>query len=212
MGRKALTLFIFTVLAIAAVLLFFSGEPVRSKEVHQLVDATSGATKSRMQEDVEHSPGTAKESYAMGRLYLVDGEYRSALVLFNEAIDIDPTFAEAYYVRGRVYLKLDDISKALDDFNRVIELAPEGARVLAASYYSRAGILLDRGEYQRAIEDTTKALELMPHTAMFHALRGEAYQKTGNTERALRDYETAADLDPAYEMRLKKKINELRQE
>src|SRR5438309_11751108 len=64
--------------------------------------------------------------------------------------------------------------------------------------------LLDRGDQALRDEQTFAAIEafsgaiaLRPDSMLAHFRRGETYQRRGELEEAVRDFGTAADLDPA---------------
>ena len=56
-----------------------------------------------------------------------------------------------------------------------------------------------KGEYQKAIHHYTKAIELRPKDADAYINRAAAYENTGDLVMALRDINTALDLDPRVE-------------
>ena len=51
-----------------------------------------------------------------------------------------------------------------------------------------------KGNYDRAIADLTRAIELTPDYALAYELRGKAYQKKGDLDRAKPDLAKAKQL------------------
>lgn len=58
--------------------------------------------------------------------------------------------------------------------------------------------LLAKGEARKAADLATEALKIEPEEALFYALRGEARQKLGQQNEALKDFDKAVALNPEY--------------
>lgn len=94
--------------------------------------------------------------------------------------------------------------KAIDEINKMVEANPQYAQ----AYNVRAMICLyfaQDKDYKRIVDDITKAISL-PHSkldqeffktsASAYSVRAKAYKEVGNNEKAIRDLETAINLDP----------------
>ena len=60
--------------------------------------------------------------YNRGFIYMLMGDYTSAIGSFNEAIAIKPDLGEAFYNRGLMYFKLGNREKGVADLSNAGEL------------------------------------------------------------------------------------------
>lgn len=68
------------------------------------------------------SPKNVYALYNRGVVYLLMGDYTSAINSFNAAIDIKPDLGEAYYNRGLMYFKLGNRDKGVADLSAAGEM------------------------------------------------------------------------------------------
>ena len=132
--------------------------------------------------------------YNRGSARLAAAEYDGAIADLTEAIKLKPDLARAYCNRGLGLLRNGDHDKARDDFEKGMKIKVE----LPLCYYGRGEVALSEGRYQEAIEDLTIGINLKP-AAEALAHRATAYERLGESSKALRDYRNALSLRPRFE-------------
>lgn len=125
------------------------------------------------------------------------GNYKGAIKYFTQVLQIDSQSDRAYYNRGMARFKLGDNQGAKADFTQALEIN----RSYAEAYLSRGTVQRKLGSYQQAIQDFTQALQLKPNEAQTYYNRAVTYAKLGEKRRsvadkqkALADYQQAANL------------------
>jgi Tfp pilus assembly protein PilF len=140
---------------------------------------------------IELEPDHFEGWYNRGSSRLVARQYDEAIFDLTEAIRLKPDLAYAYCNRGLGYLRKAEQEKARADFEKGLELRVD----MPLCYAGLGDIKLADGKYQDAIEDLTRGINLKP-TAEALAHRGTAYERLGESEKALRDYRSALSLSP----------------
>jgi len=110
--------------------------------------------------------------------------------------------ADQYYAEGMLFYERMEYDKSIESFNRVLELAPYG-KDNDVVYYNRGMAHLRNRQYDKSIYDFTRASELTSpgdKELKFDILtfRGEAYQKSGELDEAIKDYTDAIVLIPEH--------------
>jgi tetratricopeptide (TPR) repeat protein len=148
-----------------------------------------------------------------------------ALQDFNAALDIDERNVDCLMTRGGLNRKLGCLAEAVHDFSRVIEIQPHNSRALVnrAMVYERAndlqaavvdcrralqidpcsakahfclGLCLEReDDDESALDAISRAIELESNVAYFNA-RGMLYDKIGQFDLCIQDFNNAIGLDP----------------
>ena len=122
-----------------------------------------------------------------GQAYWSARDFVRAIQDYDEAIRLDPESANAYHGRGISYYLLRQYEEAVQDFDEALRLAPDDALV----YNNRALAHVALGNFDQAVADAIKATELIPTpTGLFYLdVRGYAYLKAGEYEKARQDYD-----------------------
>lgn len=68
------------------------------------------------------SPKNVYAHFNKGNVYVLQGDYTSAISCFTTAIELKPDLAEAYYNRGLMYLRLGNKTSGVDDLSKAGEL------------------------------------------------------------------------------------------
>jgi tetratricopeptide (TPR) repeat protein len=128
-------------------------------------------------------------------VFLGTGEYDKAIAYCNKGIELGDN--SAYIDRGMAYLKQKEYDRAIDDYTNVIDRGPD--ECVSVAYNNRAEALNFKGEYAKALVDANKAIELSLddgafYDGEFYDTRGYIYCLSGDSDKALADFNTAIDL------------------
>lgn len=140
---------------------------------------------------IDLAPDRFEGWYNRGAAHLAARQYDEAIADLTEAIRLKPDLAHAYCNRGLGHLRKKEHAKARADFDKGLEL--EVGRALC--YVGRGEIKLADRNYRSAVEDLTRGINLKP-TAEALARRGNAYERLGKRDKALKDYKNALSLRP----------------
>ncbi len=124
--------------------------------------------------------------------YYAQGNYASAIPLYEKAIDIDPNNDMAYFRLALSYNYNGNYDKAIAVFNKEIELYPENYNIYDVQSMSYE----NKGDFDNAIANSNKALQLNPDDEYAYNNRGTAYLSKGDVDRAIADYDKAAEINP----------------
>jgi tetratricopeptide (TPR) repeat protein len=133
----------------------------------------------------------AYEHYLKGTQRDSEGDYKSAIREFSEAIELDRFFSEAYDKRGMEYTKLIMYKKALKDFNMSIELKAN----CSETYNHRGIVYYCMEEFGKAIADYNRALQLDPKYAKVYFNRGIVKLVLDDDKGAFDDIKKASDMN-----------------
>ncbi|WP_370701095.1 tetratricopeptide repeat protein [Fibrella musci] len=140
----------------------------------------------------QSSSATAYAKRAM--LLLSMGRIADALEDINEAISRNNNTGFFYVVRAQVLRALNKPDKAFDDAQR--------AEILGATspelYTLMGDVLQQQTQYPKARLYVAKALQMAPYDGEAHFYNGLMAAKTGDTVRALADYQQALQLKPRF--------------
>lgn len=117
-------------------------------------------------------------------------DYHGAMADYDYALRLDPLNLTALFNRGLMYAEVGANDRALADFNKVLELTPGDLRAI----YNRSQILSQKHRYAEAINDINKIIEAYPDFGGAYMMRSQQYRESGNTPRAMADYDKAMAL------------------
>ena len=135
---------------------------------------------------VANSPDRARAELALGVEKLSPGTYQEAMAHFNRAIQIWPGYSEAYLSRAVAEHDQSRPAAALADLDRALDLDPDSTR----AYNERGQIYLENGDTGKAIQEFSRSIQVTP-TVDGHYQRGEAYEKLGEHQKAIADFDAA---------------------
>ncbi|MEP4534358.1 MAG: tetratricopeptide repeat protein [Cyclobacteriaceae bacterium] len=124
----------------------------------------------------------AKAYYLSGLIYEGQGKELRAVADYEATIKYDENFSEAYFQKGIIYLKYHDPQQAIRDFTFLLNNTGSETRSV---YFEIDPI----GNKQNAV------MSLQNLEAKIHHYRGQAYQKNGEYDEAMLDFEKAIELD-----------------
>ena len=120
------------------------------------------------------------------------GDYRGAILAYDEVIRLTPNNSEALFYRGNAYSALGDKQAAIQDYNRAIKINPN----YADAYNNRGNLRDALGDKQSAIQDYNQALKINPNYADAYNNRGILRAKLGDKQGAIQDYNQALKINP----------------
>jgi len=129
----------------------------------------------------------------LANCYSDSGDYEKASFFFDQAVELDPNNISARYHRGLNLLSLD-VEKAIEDFTYCE--STDNAYFLPLLYGPRGRAYGLLGQYDKALRDLTRAIELLPNEASVVLDSAVTYEKRGDKEKAVDDYEQVLVLDP----------------
>ena len=122
------------------------------------------------------------------------GDYRGAILAYDEAIRLNPNNSEALLYRGATYHALGDKQGAIADFNQALNINPS----LYEAYYNRGNARSALGDKQGAIDDFNLAIKFNPNYALAYNNRGIVRKDLGDKQGAIDDYTLAIKFNPNY--------------
>jgi tetratricopeptide (TPR) repeat protein len=122
------------------------------------------------------------------------GDYRGAILAYDEVIRLTPNNSEALFYRGMAYYNLGDNQAAIQDYNQDYNQALKINPNYAEAYLNR-GVARDAlGDKQAVIQDFNQALKIDPNLALAYYNRGNAYATLGDKFQAISDFQQAAKI------------------
>jgi serine/threonine protein kinase/Tfp pilus assembly protein PilF len=139
----------------------------------------------------------AQSWYDKGMEALRDGEYFQATKSLGKAVELDGNFAMAHARLADSWVEMGYADNAKDAMLKVSALVPDRSVLAQEDALSLDAInALVSNDFTRAIKAHSEIVRLKPNDA--HALvdLGRAYEKNGETGKALDSYIEATNLDP----------------
>jgi tetratricopeptide (TPR) repeat protein len=133
---------------------------------------------------------TKLEKFAEAQADAIKIEHLVQLSALNEAVFRDRKSAQPYIDRGIYFLGENQIENALANFTKALELKPKNANALT----QRSRAWLRHGDLEKAVNDATAALAIDPREETY-GVRGDAYRKLKEYDKALADYDAAQRID-----------------
>lgn len=106
----------------------------------------------------------------------------------GKAISLKPDVALFYYYRGKLYFEKEQYRKAINDFSKAIELKPDSKDKLYSLFVK---------PFER-VYDVIITENDMHKLWEFYSSRARAYEKDGQIEKAIKDYEQCILVEPDY--------------
>jgi S1-C subfamily serine protease len=122
------------------------------------------------------------------------GDYRGAIVDYNQALALNPQFEEVYFRRGVARTLIKDWQGAEADYTKAIATKPG----YAEAYLHRGSIRNTLNNWRGAKTDFDIALALNPNSLPAYIGRGVALCELNDCKGGLQDYNRAIALNPTY--------------
>lgn len=152
--------------------------PEHSIALHNLAlleskDGSYEQAEKRLTEAI-NSDSTLSYSYSERGYYRFQrGDYRGAIIDYNQAIKLNNTNPEVWLNRGIAKERLYDFKGAYADYTQAIELQEDFTK----AWLNRGNLFTKQGQYQKAIEDYTAAITFHPEYAAAYYNRALAYHQ-----------------------------------
>jgi len=134
----------------------------------------------------------AQALYQRGVGYAAQGNYKTAVRDFSQALKFAPGSTDALYNRGGAYSKLKQWDDALADFNALLNLVPNDPNTL----YARAWVYSQLGKDETAIADLDQVLTQVPDDQDALLDRGGLNIRAGRYDAGIGDFSQLLKLDP----------------
>lgn len=130
----------------------------------------------------------SSEGYSMrGLVYGAKSNFDQAIADESKAIELDSRNAFAFQRRAEAHFGKKDIQATIKDIEQALSIQPGMPEALS----DRAIIYAMNRETGKALEDLDAALRANPKFAKAHFLRGKTLQAQGNTDGALKCFDSA---------------------
>ncbi len=139
--------------------------------------------------------------FQRGNNYYKAGDLDNAVTAFKQAVALNPKYVAAYANLGAVYYAQQKLDLAEESYLKAIELAPNDADIiynLGAIYVQEAlatNSSINQEKLVLATEKINRAIELNPNLAAPYYGLGVVNRASGNTEDAIKAFETFLELD-----------------
>lgn len=116
----------------------------------------------------------------------------------EEKLKLDPENLNVYKDLGRAYWKDKELNKAIDTFKKGLELdlTSKNPEDVSRVYENLGEAYYDNDQLDEAIDALKKAVDYDPENAYAYVYLGLTYEKKGDTEEAVKHYQTALQLYP----------------
>lgn len=153
-------------------------------------------------EAINNDPNNYLTYFKRATVFLALNRPTSALEDLNKALELNPKFTSALGQRANLHVKLGNLDDAYVDYEQHLMLEPNNNDVLQS--FARiehlredVGIVQERiQEYQfdSALRLLEPIVETIPYNIELLKMRANAFEKVGETRRAINDYRAVAKL------------------
>lgn len=136
--------------------------------------------------------------YYKSAIYLIENEIGLAYEELSDLIKLNPKYKSAYMLRSFIYFYIHDYENEIKDITTAIKVDPDDIylyRIRAHAYYSNK-------EFNKAVKDITKYIDKvqnMRDLAFGFSFRSDCYFALNKKDEALKDWNSAIQLDRRYE-------------
>ncbi|MCW5977711.1 MAG: tetratricopeptide repeat protein [Bryobacteraceae bacterium] len=141
-------------------------------------------------------PGDADAHLLLGAALALIPRRSESLDALRKAVELRPDSAQAQLTLGMALARFSEPDAARQAYEKAVSLDPS----LVMAHVNLGVILAAKDDLPSAVEHFTRAIELdgdTPAAARYYYLRGKARRQQDRQAQAARDFERAAQLDPA---------------
>lgn len=145
---------------------------------------------------IQENPNKADYYIDLGMAFIGQSKYDEALAQFDRII-MDKNISivkennkKALRGKGIAYFYMKDYTEAINQFDQALNISKSSDLDMDILCY-KGKALMNTGNYKEAAETYTKIIERFGEDAQILADRAYTYQKIGNYEEGLKDYDKA---------------------
>jgi len=143
---------------------------------------------------IELDSSRADAFYGLGSVLIRQMRFKEAAEALEKAVALNVASKEVQFDLGRAYEELLEFDKAAVAFEKFIALAP----AITWNAYLRLGVCRTKlGQFDAAIAAFLEAQKAQPKDIEVNSSLAEAYEKTGQLEKAEAVYNILAEISPA---------------
>lgn len=156
-----------------------------------------------LHEAINNDPENYLTYFKRATVFLALNRPKSALDDLNRALELNEKFTSALQQRASLYLKMGNLDLAHIDYEKLLNIEPDNSE--ANVMYNKIEKLRDDimniqdliqdHQYDVAINLLVPIVESIPYSTELLRLRASAFEKVGETRRAINDYTAIAKLD-----------------
>ena len=134
---------------------------------------------------------------ALAKINLDD--FQGAEMDCDLAIQRNPFVVGAYQIRGLARIRQDKFDGAIEDYKTALKYDPENVVL----WHNLSLCHMQKEDFSSAKEDLGKLLAIAPRYTRAYLMRGEVNLKQNDTIQALKDFDTAIDMDRFHQNNLR---------
>lgn len=131
----------------------------------------------------------AKKADVLSKL----SNFEGARVVLDRSLEIKPNYYPTLNLRATVHFQLREFEKALEDIDAALQFAPKSRRIEVL--ITKGSFLGITNNLPEAVDVYSQAIAEMPDSVLSLQSRGIAYQKLGQVQEALKDFDRVIDLN-----------------
>jgi len=135
--------------------------------------------------------------YGLGLVYFNMRRFKEAIQPLEKAVQLNPDYKEAYYYMGNAYEELKDIARAAESYEKYVNLKPEKP---GTAFWHLGLCRFELGQFEAAASALQEALKENPKDTLMNDRLAQAFQKSGQYEKAEEVYKYLAQLSPEYRL------------
>lgn len=135
--------------------------------------------------------------YGLGLVYFNMRRFKEAVPPLEKAMQLNPEHKDAYLYIANSYEELKDFANAAESYEKYLNLKPEK---LGIAYWHLGLCRFELGQYDAAAAAFQEALKENPQDTLINDRLAQAFQKSGQYEKAEQVYKHLAQLSPEYSL------------
>jgi tetratricopeptide (TPR) repeat protein len=184
---------VYRILIQTSILLFLFSCREQRKEENPAVEKTATPVEA-LTEKIQNDPGNASLYYQRSKWNLSVKRMGAAEADIRKALSIDSSKADYYILLADISFAGFHIPNAKDAFKKSLALNPDNID----AYLKLAELNLYMKEYEESIKNANEALRLDKRRGKAYFIKGFVYKETRDTLRAISNFQTCVEQDPAY--------------
>jgi len=145
-------------------------------------------------ERIKTEPGNPELYAERSKYYLAEKKFTPAMNDINKAIAMDSTKASYYLTVANIHFASLNIPKSEEAFKKAISLDNKNIE----AYLKLSELYLYLKKYKESIANANEALKIDKHLAKAYFIKGYVMAESGDTSRAISNYQTCVEEEPGY--------------